>query len=108
MRSPLAPSRLLTTIDSLIRISSSKHSIWFCSRTRSRVSCTFIRAMLRQVRCSPSGTKLKINSFAISRRTSRSASLKSCLRPRGARFENAWARCKRMHGSNSNHTDRQY
>src|ERR1039457_4666685 len=37
MRSPLAPSKLLTTIDSLMRISSSRHSIWFCSRTRSRV-----------------------------------------------------------------------
>lgn len=36
MRSPLAPSRLLTAIDNLIRISSSRHSIWFCSRTRSR------------------------------------------------------------------------
>jgi hypothetical protein len=35
---------------------------------------------------------------------SRSASLKSCLRPRGARLENAWAKCKRMWGSNSNHT----
>jgi hypothetical protein len=39
--SPLAPSRLLTRIDSLMRISSSRHFIWFCSRTRSRVSCTF-------------------------------------------------------------------
>jgi hypothetical protein len=28
--------------------------------------------------------------------------------PRGARFENACARCKRMYGSNSDHTDRQY
>src|SRR6266481_2437921 len=60
MRSPLAPSRSLTTMDSLIRISSNKHSIWFCSRTRSRVSCSFIRVMLRQLRCSPPGTKLKI------------------------------------------------
>ncbi len=32
MRNPLAPRRLLTTIESLICISSSKHSIWFCSR----------------------------------------------------------------------------
>ena len=73
-----------------------------------RCRCSFIRVRLRQIRCSPPGTKLKINSFAISRRTSRSASLKSCLRPRGARLENAWAQCKRMWGSNSNHTDRQY
>src|SRR5215469_2067596 len=64
--------------------------------------------MLRQVRCSPFGTKLKINSSAISRRTNRSASLKSCLRPRGARLENACANSKRIYGSNSNHTDRQY
>src|SRR5262249_27168920 len=85
-----------TTIDSLIRISSSKHSIWFCSRTRSRASCSFIRVMLRQIRCSPLGTKLKISSSAINRRTNRSASLKSCLRPRGARLENACAKCKRV------------
>jgi hypothetical protein len=52
MRSPLAPSKLLTTTDSLMRISSSRHSIWFCSRTRSRVSCTFMRVRLRQIRCS--------------------------------------------------------
>src|SRR5262249_44559714 len=108
MRNPLAPSRLLTTIDSLIRISSSKHSIWFCSRTRSRASCSFIRVMLRQIRCSPLGTKLKISSLAINRRTNRSASLKSCLRPRGARLENACAKCKRIWGSSSSHTDRQY
>src|SRR5215813_12785777 len=108
MRSPLAPSKLLTTIDSLMRISSSRHSIWFCSRTRSRVSCTFMRVRLRQIRCSPLGTKLKISSSAISRRTSRSASLKSCLRPRGARLENACAKCKRICGSSSSHTDRQY
>src|SRR5207249_7651865 len=48
------------------------------------------------MRCSPSGTKLRISSLAVSRRTSRSASLKSCLRPRGARLENACARCKRI------------
>src|SRR5215472_202609 len=64
--------------------------------------------MLRQVRCSPFGTKLKINSSAISRRASRSASLKSCLRPRGARLENACANCKRIYGSNASQTDRQY
>src|SRR5215813_591371 len=57
MPSPLAPSKLLTTIDSLMRISSSRHSIWFCSRTRSRVSCTFMRVRLRHIRCSPSGDK---------------------------------------------------
>src|SRR5499433_289796 len=108
MRSPLAPSKLLTTIDSLMRISSSRHSIWFCSRTRSRVSCTFLRVRLRQIRCSPLGTKLNLSSSAISRRTSRSASLKSCLPPRGARLENACAKCKRRYGSRSRHTDRQY
>ncbi|MDX6459920.1 MAG: hypothetical protein QOE55_3617 [Acidobacteriaceae bacterium] len=60
------------------------------------------------MRCSPFGTKLRISSFAISRRTSLSASLKSCLRPRGARLENACARCKHICGSNSSHTDLQY
>ncbi len=64
--------------------------------------------MLRQIRCSALGTKLKISSLAINRRTNRSASLKSCLRPRGARLENACAKCKRMWGSSSIHTDRQY
>src|SRR5215469_14133141 len=64
--------------------------------------------MLRQVRRSSPRTKLKINSSAMSRRTNRSASLKSCLRPRGARLENACANCKRRYGSNSNHTVRQY
>jgi hypothetical protein len=34
--------------------------------------------------------------------------LKSCLRPRGARLENACAKCIRMWGSSSSHTDRQY
>src|SRR6516165_9131566 len=67
-----------------------------------------MRVMLRQMRCSPFGTKLKINSSAISRRTNRSASLKSCLRPRGARLEKACAKCKSICGSNSNHTVRQY
>jgi len=67
-----------------------------------------MRVMLRQIRCSPLGTKLKTSSLAISRRTNRSASLKSCLRPRGARLENACAKCKRMWGSSSSHTDRQY
>jgi hypothetical protein len=47
------------------------------------VSCSFMRVMLRQIRCSPLGTKLKISSLAINRRTNRSASLKSCLRPHG-------------------------
>ena len=78
-----------------------------------RTATTYVRivrefAELRQIRCSPLGTKLKISSSAISRRTSRSASLKSCLRPRGARLENACAKCKRIWGSSSSHTDRQY
>src|SRR5215469_1611936 len=64
--------------------------------------------MLRQVRRSSPRTKLKINSSAMSRRTNRSASLKSCLCPRGARLENACANCKRRYGSNSSHTVRQY
>ena len=67
-----------------------------------------MRVRLRQIRCSPLGTKLKISSSAISRRTSRSASLKSCLRPRGARLENACAKCRCICGSSSSHTDRQY
>src|SRR5215469_1074733 len=66
-----------------------------------------MRVRLRQIRCSPPGTKLKINSSAISRRTSRSASLKSYLRPRGARLENACAKCKPICGSSSSHTDHQ-
>ena len=36
------------------------------------------------------------------------SALKSCLRPRGARLVNACAKCKRMWGSSSIHTDRQY
>lgn len=50
----------------------------------------------------------KMSSLAIKRRTNRSASLKSCLRPRGTRLENACAKCKRMWGSSSSHTDRHY
>ena len=46
--------------------------------------------------------------LAICRRTNRSASWKSCLRPRGARLQNACAKCKRIGGSSSNHTDRAY
>jgi hypothetical protein len=37
-----------------------------------------------------------------------SGALKSCLRPCGARLENAWAKCNRMYGLSSSHTDRQY
>ena len=67
----------------------------------------FIRPMSRQIRYSPPGTKFKINSSAIrARRTNRSASLNSCLHPRGPGLENACANCKRTDGSNSNHTDR--
>ena len=64
--------------------------------------------MVRQARCSGSGTKLKINSPATSRRSNRSASRKSPLRPRGARLEKACARCKRMYGSNSHQIGFQY
>jgi hypothetical protein len=58
-----APSKSLTTTDSLIRISSSRHSIWLCSRTWSRVSRSFLRVRLRQVRCSPWGTELRRNAI---------------------------------------------
>jgi hypothetical protein len=64
--------------------------------------------LLRQIRWSPLGTKLKISSSAINRGTKRSASLKSCFRPCGARLENPCANCKLMCGSSSSHTDRQY
>ena len=64
--------------------------------------------MVRQARCSGSGTKLKINSPATCRRSKRSASRKSCFRPLGARSENACAKCKRMYGSNSDQTGFQY
>ena len=67
-----------------------------------------MRVRLRQMRCSPSGTKLRMSSSAINRRANRSASLKSCLRPRGARLEKACARCRVICGSSSSHTDRQY
>ena len=89
MRSPLIPSRSLNTLDSLIRISFSRLFSWLCSRTRSRANWTLARVIMRQARCSGWGTKLSIRSSASSRRTSRYASLKSGLRPRGARLEYA-------------------
>ena len=45
-------------------------------------------------RCSVSGTKLRISSFATNRFTRRSASGKSFLSPRRPRFDCACARCK--------------
>jgi len=47
-------------------------------RTRSRTSCTLVRVMVRHRRCSGSGTKLRINSPASSRRSSHCASPKYC------------------------------
>src|SRR5438105_6059401 len=108
MRWRLVPSRSLRTLDNLIPISSSKASSWLCSRTRSCVSWVFMRVRVRQARCSGSGTKLSINFWARCRLTRRSASLKSCLRPRGARLENACANCSFMCGSSSIHTGLQY
>jgi hypothetical protein len=80
--------------------------LWFTTAPRS----LFARREKAILHCGGSGwdclgTKLKINSSAISRRTHRSASRKSCLRPW---VEKAWAKCKSICGSNSNHTDRQY
>ena len=66
--------------------------------TRSRVGCSFMRVMLRQIRCSPLGTKLKISSLRSVGAPTAPHLLKSCLRPRGARLENACAKCKRMWG----------
>jgi len=63
---------------------------------------------MRQSRCSGSGTKLKNNSSAANRFTSRLASAQSDLRPLGARLDCAWARCKVKCGSHSLHTGRQY
>jgi len=61
-------------------------------RTCSRVSWYFRRVTVRHDRCSASGTKLRVSSFATSRFTKRSASGKSFLRPRVPRFDCACAR----------------
>src|SRR5437899_2745415 len=90
---PLAPSRSETRLDNLMWASSSRASKRFCSCTRLRVNWYFLRITVRQRRCSASGTKLRLNSFATSRFTRRSASGKSFLRPRGPRFDCACARC---------------
>src|SRR5712692_8006264 len=81
MRRALAPSRSETKLDNLMWASSRRDSNWFCNRTLSRVNWYFLRVTVRHRRCSASGTKLRVNSRATSRFTSRSASGKSLLRP---------------------------
>src|SRR6266550_3024436 len=92
MRRALTPRRFETKLDNLICISSSTASSWFCKRTLSRLNWYFRRVTVRHTRCSASGTKLRISSFATSRFTKRSASGKSLLRPRRPRFDCACAR----------------
>ena len=64
--------------------SSSSDSNRLCSCTRLRVIWYLRRITVRQSRCSASGTKLKVSSWATRRFTNRSASGKSCLAPAGA------------------------
>ena len=92
MRRALTPRRSETKPDNLMWHSSNKLSSWFCNRTCSRVSWYFRRVTVRHSRCSASGTKLRVNSFATSRFTKRSASGKSFLRPCRPRFDCACAR----------------
>ena len=54
----------------------------------------FRRATVHSRRCSPSGTKLRVNCRATSRFTKRAASGKSLLRPRRPRLHCACARCR--------------
>src|SRR5262249_16857677 len=77
----------------LVMDSSRRDSSWFCSRIRSHLSWYFLRVTVRHRRCSASGTKLKVNSWATSRFTRRSASGKSLLRPRRPRLDSACAKC---------------
>src|SRR5215471_15906442 len=93
MRRALAPNRSETRLDNLIWASSRRDSRWFCSRTRSRLNWYFLRVTVRHKRCSGSGTKLNVSSWATSRFTRRSASTKSLLRPRRPRLDCACARC---------------
>src|SRR5438128_2241293 len=86
------PQQIRHQADNLMWASSSRASKRFCSCTRLRVNWYFLRITVRQRRCSASGTKLRLNSFATSRFTRRSASGKSFLRPRGPRFDCACAR----------------
>src|SRR5438034_1379960 len=93
MRRALTPSRSVTRLDNLMWASSKRDSNWFCSRTRSHLNWYFLRVTVRHSRCSASGTKLKVSSWATSRFTSRSASRKSVLRPRRPRLDSACAKC---------------
>ena len=92
MRRALMPSRSDTMLDTLMCASSSSASSRFWSCTRLRVTWYLRRITVRQSRCSASGTKLKVSSWATRRFTNRSASGKSFLRPPGPRFDCAWAR----------------
>ncbi len=94
MRRALTPSRSETRLDNLMCASSSNASSRFCNCTRFRVCCSLARVIVRHKRCSGSGTKLRINSLATNRFSRRSASTKSLLRPRRARFDCACARCR--------------
>src|SRR5438876_6814638 len=93
IRRALRPSRSETRLDNLIWVSSSRLSSRFCNCTRSQVNWYFLRITVRQSRCSLSGTKLKVSSWATNRFTNRSASGKSFFRPCGPRLDCACARC---------------
>jgi hypothetical protein len=67
-----------------------------------------VRVTSRQARCPASGTKLNLSSPATNRFHSRSAPRTSVLRPFGARFDCACARCSRICASRASHTGFQY
>src|SRR5436853_3365087 len=93
IRRALTPNRSVTKLDNLMWASSRRDSNWFCSRTRSYLNWYFLRVTVRHRRCSAAGTQLRVNSWATSRFTRRSASGKSLLRPRRPRLDCACARC---------------
>src|SRR5207253_2584712 len=64
IRRALTPSRSETRLDNLMWYSSSNASNRFWSCTRLPVSWYFVRVTVRHRRCSGSGTKLRVSSFA--------------------------------------------
>ena len=124
MRRALVPSRSDTRLDSLMCASSSSDSNRLCSCTRLRVIWYLRRITVRQSRCSASGTKLKVSSWATRRFTRPFGIRKVLFAPAGARDSIAPAqdgacptagsrlsrvrRTGRQYCSNASHTGRQY
>jgi hypothetical protein len=86
-------AKLLRQIPCIAPIRTARLIALFCSCTRLRVNWYFLRITVRQRRCSASGTKRRVSSFAISHFTRRSAPGRSFLRACGPRFDCACARC---------------